>query len=90
MEKPTKDQITNSVIEDLTFRSEKGYKKYGTTLHENNHQNMLQHMYEEGLDFVQYIKRELLTLNTVQDLIQQYPNDAELGEVIRKKYGQKS
>jgi hypothetical protein len=85
----TKDKITNLVIEDLTTRAERGYKKYATTLHENNHQNMLQHAYEEALDMAQYLKKEISTLNTIQDLVNQYPNDMDLGKAIRAKYGQK-
>ena len=46
MEQLTKDTITNAVIEDLISRSDRGYKKYNTTLGENNHQNKLQHAYE--------------------------------------------
>ena len=88
-EKLAKDQITNSVIEDLTTRAERGYKKYNTTLYENNHQNMLQHAYEEALDLSQYLKKEILTLNTIQDLVKQYDNDADLGAEIRKVYGKK-
>ena len=84
-----KDSITKSVMEDLKSRSDRGFKKYGTTLHENNHQNMLQHMYEEALDFVQYLKKEILTINTVQDLVAHYSNDAELGAKIREIYGEK-
>jgi hypothetical protein len=84
----TKDNITNSVIEDLLFRANKGYHKYATTLEENDHQNMLQHAYEESLDLSQYLKKEITTLNTVQDLVRQYPNDADLGRVIREKYVQ--
>jgi len=83
-----KDNITALVMEDLRIRSNKGFRKYGTTLHQNNHQNMLQHMYEEALDFAQYIKKEITTLNTVQDLVEQFPNDSELGEEIRKRYAQ--
>ena len=66
-----KDKITIAVIDDLASRSERGYKKYGTTLNENDHQNMLQHMYEEALDFAQYLKKEITTLNTIQDLVNQ-------------------
>jgi hypothetical protein len=76
-------------MEDLKSRSDRGFKKYGTTLHENNHQNMLQHMYEEALDFAQYLKKEITTLNTIQDLVNQFPNDADLGKEIRKRYAQK-
>ena len=86
-EKITKDQITNLVIKDLSSRAERGYTKYNTTLGENNHQNMLQHAYEEALDMAQYLKKEITTLNTIQDLVNQYPNDTELGEQLRLKYG---
>ena len=84
-----KDEITKAVMLELAARSRKGYKKYGTTLHENNHQNMLQHMYEEALDFAQYLKKEITTLNTIQDLVNQHSNDEELGKAIRAKYGKK-
>ena len=84
-----KDDITTQVMEDLKSRSDRGHIKYGTTLHQNNHQNMLQHMYEEALDFAQYLKKEITTLNTIQDLVNQYPNDMELGKIIRAKYGKK-
>jgi hypothetical protein len=88
-EKSTRDQITNLVIKDLTTRAERGYVKYNTTLGENDHQNMLQHAYEEALDMAQYLKKEITTLNTIQDLTKQYSNDQELGKAIRAKYGQK-
>lgn len=81
-----RDKITEAVIEDLKSRSERGIKKYNTTLSENNHQNMLQHAYEEALDLSQYLKKEINTLNTIQDMIKQIPNDIELGEKIRLKY----
>lgn len=84
-----KDTITNAVMEDLRSRADRGWKKYNTTLGENNHQNMLQHAYEEALDLAQYLKKEITTLNTVQDLIKQYPSDQELGTKIRELYGQK-
>jgi len=85
----TKDVITNLVIEDLTSRAERGYKKYNTTLSENNHQNMLQHAYEEALDLAQYLKKEIVTMNTIQDLLDKHPNDSELGYAIRGIYGKK-
>lgn len=84
-----KDTITKSVIEDLASRAKRGIEKYNTTLGENNHQNMLQHAYEEALDLAQYLKKEITTLNTIQDLVKQYPNDMELGAKIRALYGQK-
>jgi hypothetical protein len=84
-----KDEITTVVMEDLKLRSDRGYIKYGTYLHQNNHQNMLQHAYEEVLDLAQYLKKEINTLDTVQDLTKQYVNDQELGKAIRAKYGKK-
>lgn len=89
IERP-KDDITWSVIQDLSNRAKIGYKKYNTTLQENNHQNMLQHGYEEALDLAQYLKKEITTLNTVQDLVKQYSNDADLGAIIREKYKNES
>jgi len=82
-----KDEITKAVILDLASRSKRGLNKYNTTLGENNHQNMLQHGYEEALDLAQYLKKEITTLNTIQDLVKQHPNDAELGMMVRKIYG---
>jgi predicted phage-related endonuclease len=84
-----KDKITEAVIMDLASRAQRGLEKYNTTLGENNHQNMLQHAYEEALDMAQYLKKEITELNTIQDLVKQYPNDIELGKAIRAKYGQK-
>jgi predicted phage-related endonuclease len=84
-----KDEVTKAVIIDLASRAQRGLEKYNTTLGENNHQNMLQHAYEEALDMAQYLKKEITELNTIQDLVKQYPNDAELGKAIRAKYGQK-
>jgi len=88
IERPT-DNITWEVMRDLASRAELGLKKYNTTLHQNNHQNMLQHAYEEALDFAQYLKKEITILNTIQDLVKQYGNDADLGEIVRKIYGKK-
>jgi len=82
-----KDSITCAVMEDLKHRADRGLKKYNTTLGENNHQNMLQHAYEEALDMAQYLKKEIITLNTIQDLVSKHPNDTELGMLIRNKYG---
>ena len=84
-----KDDITWEVMKDLTSRAKRGVEKYNTTLAQNNHQNMLQHAYEEVLDLAQYLKKEIATLNTVQDLVKRYLNDSELGAKIRELYGSK-
>jgi hypothetical protein len=85
----SKDTITEAVINDLHSRSKRGIEKYNTTLGENNHQNMLQHAYEEALDLAQYLKKEITTLNTIQDLVSQHSNDQELGKVVRELYSGK-
>ena len=85
----TKDNITNQVIEDLKTRAERGYKKYNTTLGENNKDNYMNHLYEELLDAAQYIKKEQSIIPDIQNLIEQYSDDSELGKVIREVYGKK-
>jgi hypothetical protein len=79
-----KDTITNAVIEDLHSRADRGWKKYNTTLGQNNVDDFLQHLYEELLDASQYIKKEIITRKTFYDLTKQYPNDQELGAAVRK------
>lgn len=85
IEKP-KDGITWEVMQDLASRAERGVTKYSTTLEGNNHDSMLQHAYEEALDLAQYLKKEIKTLNTIQDLVAKYSNDMELGEKVRELY----
>ena len=70
-----KDEVTKAVIMDLFSRAKRGEDKYNTTLHENNHDDFLNHLYEELLDAAQYIKKEIMKTANIQDLIQQYPND---------------
>jgi hypothetical protein len=81
-----KDKITEAVIEDLKSRSERGIKKYNTTLDQNNKDDYMNHLYEELLDAAQYVKKEMSIIPEIQELIQKYPNNAELGEIIRNKY----
>jgi hypothetical protein len=85
----TQDTVTNSVIEDLVSRSEIGVKKYNTTLGQNNKDDFMNHLYEELLDAAQYIKKEQSFIPTIQKLISETPNDRELGDIIRRLYGQK-
>lgn len=85
--KKPKDSITASVMEDLRVRADRGVEKYTTTLEENNHDNFLQHLYEELLDAAQYVKKEIIVQQTVHDLTKKFSNDADLGNQIRKIYG---
>ena len=57
-----KDEVTKEVIMDLASRAKRGVEKYNTTLGENNHQNMLQHAYEEALDMANYLKRSIIEI----------------------------
>ena len=85
-----KDAVTRAVIQDLTHRANVGLQKYGTTLADNNSDDFLQHMYEELLDAAQYIKKEMLTRDTIQELVASYPiYDAELGRVVRSIFSGK-
>lgn len=86
VEKP-KDAITMQVMEDLKLRADRGFKKYNTTLHDNNKDDFMNHLYEELLDAAQYVKKEQSFIPAVQKLIHEYPNDRELGNIIRKMYG---
>jgi hypothetical protein len=88
LERP-QDNVTWEVINDLTQRAKVGFKKYGTTLESNNHQNMIQHAYEEALDLAQYLKKEITTRQTIQQLVYDYPNDQMLGEQIRRIFSSK-
>jgi len=81
-----KDKITEAVIEDLKSRSERGINKYNTTLDQNNKDDYMNHLYEELLDAAQYVKKEMSIIPELQTMIDRYPNNAELGEEIRKKY----
>jgi hypothetical protein len=85
----TKDKITNKVIEDLKTRAERGYKKYNTTLNENNKDDYMNHLYEELLDAAQYIKKEQSIIPDIQKLIDENINNEELGAKIREVYGKK-
>ena len=80
------DTITSSVITDLRSRSERGIKKYNTTLDQNNKDNYMQHAYEEALDLAQYLKKEMSIIPELQSMIEQYPVDTDLGAAIRLKY----
>jgi hypothetical protein len=80
------DKITEAVIEDLRSRSERGIKKYNTTLDQNNKDDYMNHLYEELLDAAQYIKKEMSIIPEIQSLIKQYPNNQDLGKAIRDLY----
>jgi len=53
------DSIVESVRSDLFLRSQRGIKKYGTTLDREDLSDTewLQHAYEEALDLALYLKK---------------------------------
>ena len=51
------DSIVEEVKKEFTERSERGQSKYGTTLTDNNKDDFLQHLKEELMDAVLYIKK---------------------------------
>ena len=54
-----KDEIVESVINEFRLRSERGMKKYGTTLqdHELSQLEWLKHLQEELMDAVLYLEK---------------------------------
>lgn len=81
-----KDHITQAVINDLVSRSQRGINKYNTTLDQNNKDDYMNHLYEELLDAAQYIKKEMSFVPMIKELIENNPNDMELGKIIRQKF----
>jgi hypothetical protein len=77
------DRIVEQVIEKFQRRSEIGARKYGTTLHQNNHDNYLLHLQEELQDATLYIEKLMTQGAEIINLVKETPNDQELGEKIR-------
>lgn len=55
--KPSSDDITELVIEDLKVRRSYGVSKYGRTLRAFNGRDSLLDAYQEALDLVQYLRQ---------------------------------
>lgn len=81
------DPIVDSVRTKLLTRSQVGVKKYGTTLADNKKDNYLNHLQQELLDGANYIEVLLQQQKDITQLINKYSNNTELGEIIRKIYG---
>lgn len=80
------DQVIENVRRKLLERSQVGIRKYGTTLHENNRDNFLNHLQMELMDACNYVEKELMKNIDIKELINYYPNDQMLGYAIRKIY----
>ena len=55
--KQKKDKVVIQVLNKFKERSKIGIKKYGTTLHENNTDNFLNHLQEELMDAILYLQK---------------------------------
>jgi hypothetical protein len=51
---------------------------------ENNHDNYLKHLQEELMDASLYIEKLQSLGQEITRMVNLYPNDADLGEAIRK------
>ena len=79
-------KITDEVCLDLQTRTEIGLNKYGHTLDDNNHDDMIQHAYEEVLDLAQYLKKEQSIYQKLKKIIKENPNDYILGEKVSRNF----
>jgi hypothetical protein len=78
-----RDQIVEQVVQKYQERSAVGIRKYGTTLEQNNKDNYLKHLQEELMDATLYLEKKLSLEKQLTDLVNTYPNNAELGEAVR-------
>lgn len=79
-----KDKIIEQVVEKFQQRSERGISKYNTTLDENNKDNYLIHLQDELMDACGYIQKLLQQRKDLIQLVNDHPNDYELGRVVRE------
>ena len=87
--KLTGDSIVNNVVESFIERSNVGFAKYGTNLDRKDLSflDWLNHLQMELLDAANYAEKLLQREEDLIQLVKNYPNDQELGSVIRQKYG---
>jgi len=83
------DPIVEAVKQKLSDRSQVGIKKYGTTIWNNTDENYLKHLQDELLDGANYCEQQMKLGAFTMDmiiLIENTPNDEELGNKIRSLY----
>lgn len=78
------DPIVENVVNKYYLRSAIGQSKYGTTLEGNNRDNYLKHLQEELMDATLYIEKLTALGQEITRMVKLYPNDADLGEAVRK------
>ena len=86
-ERDNHDPIVDSVLKKYQERSSVGVNKYNTTLEQNNKDNYLQHLQQELMDGSLYIEKLLQQKQDITQLIKDYPNNNDLGKIIRNIYG---
>ncbi len=79
-----RDIIVEQIVDKYYDRSQTGITKYGTTLENNNKDNYLIHLQEELMDATLYIEKLLSLEKELTMLVKAHPNDADLGEQVRK------
>jgi len=65
-----RDKIVDDIIAKYKERSQIGFKKYGTTLEQNNHDDFINHALEEAMDLTLYLmklKSQLYDFNRWND-----------------------
>lgn len=77
------DPIVDQIIAKFQSRSDVGARKYGTTLYANNKDNYLLHLQEELMDACNYIEKLMTQNQELINLVNNIPNDMELGKKIR-------
>ena len=82
----TKDKITNQVIEDLKSRSDRGIKKYNTTLDRNDlslHE-WLEHLKQELMDATLYIQKLQKEIETIEEIEKHSKEQTEVQWLVDK------
>jgi len=75
---------TKLAKEVLDKSDKKGLEKYGRLLDDNLDDNFLSHAIDEAGDLLKYLVH---TKESLQAICNNYPNDQDLGKLIRKIYG---
>ena len=72
------DPIVKQVVDSFQERSKVGIEKYGTTLHENNTDDFLEHLQQELMDATLYIQK----LKTIKPSLNDF-SENEIVEYLR-------
>ena len=73
------DPIVKQVVDSFQERSKVGIEKYGTTLHENNTDDFLEHLQQELMDATLYIQK----LKSIKPCLEDF-SMSEMVEYLRE------